>query len=173
MLLNEQDWAALEDALVRLATGHVRLTDLVDRQRLAIRKANPRLMSEVGVQIAALVHDLADMEGARRDVSDRLASRLGLAEPGRRVKLGALIERAPGRWPQRLRLASNQLTAQLDRVRRAGRANLDVATRLADFCGEVLGTVSRIGRDTGCYDARGRRAVAKEAIAPSCFSAVA
>ncbi|MDD4889831.1 MAG: flagellar export chaperone FlgN [Phycisphaerae bacterium] len=170
----EREWAELEDKLIRLGQGHAQLAQLVDQQRRMIRKADPKGLAEVGIRMDALVRELAEVEASRREVCRELAGRVNVKQPeSGRIKLESLCERAPGRWPSRLRLAASQLTAQMDKVRRAGRVNLDVARQLGEFCGELLGQMSRLGRDTGCYDARGRKAVAREAIAPSCFSAVA
>ena len=146
---------------------------LIERQRQAIRKANPELLAEVGLRIDVEVRELALVESARRELCQQLAAECGLhpAGPGA-VRLEPLCQAAGERWGRRLRLAAAQLAAQVERVRRAGRVNLHAAGRLSEFCGELMGQVARVARDTGCYDARGQRSLARQPIMASNFSAV-
>jgi hypothetical protein len=166
-------WAALEEKLVQLAGGHDRLVGLIERQRQAIRKANPELLAEVGLRIDAEVRELARIESARRDLCQQLAAAHGidLAAPGA-MRIETFCRRAGDRWGRRLRLAAAQLAGQVERVARAGRINIHAAGQLSSFCGELMGEVARVARDTGCYDSRGRRALARQPVAASCFSAV-
>lgn len=173
MQFDDADWGAMEDRLIRLASGHGRLAELIDEQRRAIRKADPRALAEIGFAMDSQLRELVELEKGRRELCQQLAGQVGLdtASAGR-MKLDAFCQRAGRRWAQRLRDAAGQLASQLQRVAKAGRVNMDVARRLSDFCGELLGQVSRIGRETGCYDASGRRALAREAIAAGCLSIV-
>ncbi len=42
----------------------------------------------------------------------------------------------------------------------------------AETASNQLGQIKRVGRETGCYDARGRRMLAREQIGSACFSAI-
>ncbi len=166
-------WAALEEKLVQLAGGHDRLVALIERQRQAIRKADPELLAEIGLRIDAEVRELARIESARRQLCQQLAAVYGIdlaAPDGMRIE--TFCRRAGERWERRLRLAAAQLAAQVERVRRTGQINMYVAGQLSSFCGELMAEVARVARDAGCYDARGRRTLARQPIAAGGFSAV-
>jgi hypothetical protein len=170
----EAELLELEELIARLATGHSLLADLVEEQQRAIRQADTAALAEVGARIESRVNEIAGMESRRREVCRRLAPSLGLpAEQAARAKLATICARLGGVWGRRLRRAAGQLAEQLDRVGRASRVNQAAAHRLAGFFGDLLGRIARIGRETGCYDARGRRALAREMIGNArSFSAV-
>ena len=159
------DWQALESQLLGLAEGYARLAELVDDQRRLIGRADPSGLAEVGLRIEMQWRQLVGLENARRQACLRLAERLGLAvaSPGT-VRMEAFIRLAGEPWAGRLRQAVDRLTGQAQRVTQGGQANLNAARRLSGFCGELLGRVSRVGRETGCYNARGQRALAREPI---------
>lgn len=172
MQIAQHDWATLEAKLVQLAAGHGRLVELIEQQRQAIRKADPAALAQAGLRIEAEVRELARVESARRELCQQLAADAGLPMHSQSLHLDALCQFSGKHWGRRIRLAAGQLAAQIERVRGAGRINLHVAGRLSEFCGEVMGEVARVSRDTGCYDARGQRAMAREPIAAGTFSTV-
>ncbi len=169
----ETDMQELDGLIGQLAEAHERLAKLVERQREGLRRADAGALASAGAAIEAQVRQVAGLESARREACLRLGPRLGLAGgEAAGAKLEQLASRAGGPWAGRLRQSAGRLARQMERVRRAGRVNQTVAGRLAGFVGELLGQLGRLGRETGCYDARGRRSLAREPVGVNCFSAV-
>ena len=161
----EKDLASLEQMIERLADRHERLGELVDAQRVAIRRADPAALADAGGRIESLVGEIARLETARRQLCQRLAPRLGLStDQAARARLTTISERVGGRWGARLRRAADVLADRLDRVGRSGRVNQAVASRLSEFFGDLFGQIARLGRETGCYDARGRRTLTPDTV---------
>jgi hypothetical protein len=159
------DWATLESQLISLAEGYRRLAELIEDQRSAIGRADPSGLAEVGLRIETQWQQVVGLETVRRQTCQRLAERFGLnlSSPGA-MRMETLIRLAGGQWAIRLRQAVDRLKGEADRVSQGGQVNLNVARKLTGFCGDLLGQVSRVGRETGCYNARGQRALAREPI---------
>ncbi|MCG3179008.1 MAG: hypothetical protein BIFFINMI_01338 [Phycisphaerae bacterium] len=156
-----------------LARLHGELADAVAQQREAMRKADPAAMESSGGHIQKLVNRICELELHRRQQCERLSEGLGLDGPqadGLRVR--DLARRLGGPSGTKLSQAADRLAHRLDDVSRAQRVNHRVAERMRDFFGQLFGEIARVGRETGCYDGTGRRAISRQPITPGCFSAV-
>lgn len=167
------DLMELENLLITAAREHAELADLLDEQRQSMRKADLPALEKLGPRLESLIERIATTETQRRGLCHRIGLRMGLSQNSAAgVRLAEIAGSAAPPMSTRLLAARARLADAIERIRRTGQANALLAGKLSEFYGQVFEQVSRVGRQTGCYDARGRKALARVPVSVGCLSMV-
>jgi hypothetical protein len=147
----------LLDALTSLETSHERLAGVVDRKIECMRNCDVAGMNQCTTDEQELVRRIAEHEGRRRGLTDRLVRSYGMAPAkGRRMTAAQLADKLPPQARSDMQAVTERLRSLTTRAARRNRVAGMIGGDMLRHMGAILSAMTGGQQQYGAYTPTGR-----------------